>query len=173
MVIFHKKWKKYNEIQLPKNKMDLNIRKITNHPSSQFPLFKGLAVADDMTELVKKMFDTINGQGLDDYSSVCISNHFDYEKWNNHQRIESNGPVFLVMEEFLGHPKLIYRTHEFFEKSLIYYNDRPDLTRVRNNRIENTLNNFVSWEGQDGGFDGLRQKGLSILNYLVIKGNRR
>ena len=28
MVIFCKKWKKYNEIQLTTNKMDLNIRKI-------------------------------------------------------------------------------------------------------------------------------------------------
>ena len=26
--------KKYNEIQLTKNKMDLNIRKMTNHPPS-------------------------------------------------------------------------------------------------------------------------------------------
>ena len=34
MVIFYKKWKKYNEIQLTKNKMDLNNRKITNHPPS-------------------------------------------------------------------------------------------------------------------------------------------
>ena len=34
MVIFYKKWKKYNEIQLTKNKMDLNIRKMTNHPPS-------------------------------------------------------------------------------------------------------------------------------------------
>ena len=34
MVIFYKKWKKYNEIQLTKTKMDLNIRKITNHPPS-------------------------------------------------------------------------------------------------------------------------------------------
>ena len=34
MVIFYKKWKKCNEIQLTKNKTDLNIRKITNHPSS-------------------------------------------------------------------------------------------------------------------------------------------
>ena len=28
------KWKKYNEIQLTKNKMDLNNRKMTNHPPS-------------------------------------------------------------------------------------------------------------------------------------------
>ena len=34
MVIFYKKWKKYNEIQLTKNKMDLNNRKMTNHPST-------------------------------------------------------------------------------------------------------------------------------------------
>ena len=34
MVIFYKKMKKYNEIQLTKNKMDLNIRKMTNHPPS-------------------------------------------------------------------------------------------------------------------------------------------
>ena len=31
METFFKKWKKYNEIQLTKNKMDLNIRKMTNH----------------------------------------------------------------------------------------------------------------------------------------------
>ena len=34
MVIFYKKWKKYNEIQLTKNKMDLKNRKIKNHPPS-------------------------------------------------------------------------------------------------------------------------------------------
>ena len=34
MVIFNKKWKKNNEIQLTKNIMDLNIRKMTNHPPS-------------------------------------------------------------------------------------------------------------------------------------------
>ena len=34
MVIFYKKWKKYNEIQLTKNKMDLNNQKMTNHPQA-------------------------------------------------------------------------------------------------------------------------------------------
>ena len=34
VVIFYKKWKKYNEVQLTKNKMDLNIRKMTYHPPS-------------------------------------------------------------------------------------------------------------------------------------------
>ena len=34
MVIVYIKWKKHNEIQLTKNKRDLNNRKITNHPPS-------------------------------------------------------------------------------------------------------------------------------------------
>ena len=34
MVLFYKKWKKYNEIQLTKNKMDLNNPIIKNHPPS-------------------------------------------------------------------------------------------------------------------------------------------
>ena len=34
MVIFYKKWRKYTEIQLTKSKIDLNIRKMTNHPPS-------------------------------------------------------------------------------------------------------------------------------------------
>ena len=32
--MFYKKWKKYNEIQLTKNKMDLINRIIKNYPSS-------------------------------------------------------------------------------------------------------------------------------------------
>ena len=34
MVIFYKKWKRYDEILLTKNKMDLNNQKMTNHPPS-------------------------------------------------------------------------------------------------------------------------------------------
>ena len=34
LVKFYKKWKKNNEIQLTRNKMDLNNRKMISHPSS-------------------------------------------------------------------------------------------------------------------------------------------
>ena len=34
MVIFYKKWKKYNEIRFTKNRMDLNNRKMKNHRPS-------------------------------------------------------------------------------------------------------------------------------------------
>ena len=32
IILYYKIWKKHNEIQLTKNKMDLNNRKMTNHP---------------------------------------------------------------------------------------------------------------------------------------------
>ena len=49
MAIFHKKWKKYNEIQLTKNKMYLNIRKMTNHPPSpDYRVFCRQQVQDDV-----------------------------------------------------------------------------------------------------------------------------
>lgn len=137
------------------------------------PLFKGLTMADDLTEVTKKMMESVNGQGLDDYSNICIANHIDYEKWNNHQRIESNGPVFEVMGKFLGFPKLIYRTHEIFQKSLIYFNDRPDLMIVKNGVIQNSGEQMVCWNGQDGGLEGLRQKGWSILTLLSIRRNSK
>ena len=34
MVMFYNKWRKYNEIQLTKNKVGLNNRKIKNHRPS-------------------------------------------------------------------------------------------------------------------------------------------
>lgn len=132
------------------------------------PLFHGLTMADDLTSVMKKMMDTSSGQGRDDYEKVTIANHIDYEKWNNHQRGDANNPVFTVMGKFLGYPNLITRTHEFFEKSLIYYNQRPDLMLVRDDTLVNKTDSRVCWDGQKGGLEGLRQKGWSIVNLLVI-----
>ena len=133
------------------------------------PLFKGLTMADDLTELTKKMLETSYGQGLNSYESICISNHFDYEKWNNHQRLSSTGPIFKVMGEFLGYHKLIYRTREFFEQCLVYYNERSDLMNTDGKTVWCNSPATVVWEGQFAGIDGLRQKGWSILNLLVIQ----
>ncbi|UNP42116.1 L protein [Porcine ephemerovirus 1] len=137
------------------------------------PLFKGLTMADDLQTVLRKMLDVSSGQGNDDYEQITIANGIDYEKWNNWQRFDSNKYVFRVMGQFLGYPNLILRTHEFFEKSLIYYNGRPDLMRVEGNRVLNVGGDMVCWEGQLGGLEGLRQKGWSILNLLMIEREAR
>lgn len=134
------------------------------------PLFKGLTMADDLTTVIEKMLSNTEGQGSDDYAEISIADHIDYEKWNNHQRPEGNNPVFRVMGQFLGYPNLIERTHEIFQKSLIYYVGRSDLMEIgERGKIVNVPNAKVCWDGQDGGLEGLRQKGWSICNLLVLQ----
>lgn len=134
------------------------------------PLFRGLTIADDQTALLKKMISNSAGQGTDTYENITIANHLDYQKWNNFQRREATAPVFTVIGKFFGLPHLFSRTHEFFEKSLINYKDRPDLMRVVDNSVENLdTSQRVCWNGQKGGLEGLIQKGWSVLNLLVIE----
>lgn len=137
------------------------------------PLFGGLTMADDLNTVTNKMLKATQGQSGDGYKELCIANHIDYSKWNNHQRGEGNNPVFQVMGKFLGYPNLISRTHEFFEKSLIYYKNRTDLMTVRDGKIVSKGNQLVCWNGQKGGLEGLRQKGWSIVNYLCIERQAR
>lgn len=132
------------------------------------PLMYGITMADDLNTVLKKILENSSGQGLDDYSYISIANHIDYEKWNNHQRLESNGPVFKVMGQFIGYPMLFYRTHEFFQKSFIYYGPRADLMKIVDDKIVNKGTQRVCWDGQAGGLEGLRQKGWSVLNALVV-----
>lgn len=133
------------------------------------PLFHGLTMADDQITLIKKLIQNSAGQGGLMYAEIGVANHLDYEKWNNHQRKEATDPVFRVIGQFFGLPNLFVRTHEFFEKSLIYYIDRPDLMEVVDGKVQNKGGNLVCWDGQAGGFEGLRQKGWSVLNLLVIE----
>ncbi|ASM90779.1 polymerase [Holmes Jungle virus] len=137
------------------------------------PLFHGLTMADDLQSVIKKMLENSQGQGSDNYEYVSIANHIDYEKWNNHQRKESNYYVFKVMGQCFGLPNLFTRTHEFFEQSLVYYPQRADLMTVNGNTLDNFSEYLVCWNGQKGGLEGLRQKGWSVLNYLVIERESR
>nr|QYW06855.1 MAG: polymerase [Bole Tick Virus 2] len=132
------------------------------------PLFQGLTMADDLNSVTKKILGCTFGQGLAGYTAVTFTNHLDYEKWNNHQRREATDPVFRVMGQFFGLPELFVRTHEFFQKSLIYYGERPDLMQVVDGKVSSIGDAMVAWEGQEGGLEGLRQKGWSVLNLLVI-----
>ncbi|AGO44084.1 L [Niakha virus] len=133
------------------------------------PLFKGLTMADDLNTVIEKMIQSTSGHDREDSRRlVTVCNHLDYEKWNNNQRDESNHAVFKVMGQFLGFPNLITRTHEIFQKSLIYFVNRPDLMTTQNGEIINRTEQRVCWQGQDGGLEGLRQKGWTITSMLML-----
>ncbi|AJR28373.1 polymerase [Iriri virus] len=138
------------------------------------PYFSGLTMADDLLGVIKKMLSNAQGQGRNDYEYITIADHIDYEKWNNHQRDESNKSIFRVMDQFLGYNNLISRTHEVFQRSWIYYAGRSDVLERRGNKIvDNTGKNCFFWEGQAGGLEGLRQKGWTTVSFLVVERESR
>ena len=86
MVIFYKKWKRYNEIQLTKKKMDLNIRKMTKiiHPPP--------TVQRQSHALEVQRFRPCNG-GIElllrcDFSSRWLERCERRVKWNSSGRTE-------------------------------------------------------------------------------------
>lgn len=132
------------------------------------PLFDDITMSDSLHTLMQKMKQRAKGQGVGDYSQITFANHLDYEKWNNHQRYESTEAVFSVLGNAYGLPNLFLRTHEIFQESWIYFADRPDLIRVVHNAIVSLDPNILScWNGQDGGLEGLRQKGWCLNNMLM------
>lgn len=133
------------------------------------PLFNGLTMADDFTAVTRKILDRAGGHGSKNYEKITFANHFDYSKWNNTQRGKANNPVFQVMGQFLGMDKIFVRTHEFFERSLVYYNERADLMQVKDRTLICKGEEVVCWNGQAGGLEGLRQKGWSLVSLLVLE----
>ncbi|DAZ87961.1 TPA_asm: L protein [Psilorhabdovirus 2] len=144
---------------------------IANHI---LPLFPSLTMTSSMNKVFKKMSDCVPGHGTDFLHHVTYAEHFDYEKWNNHQRYESTAPIFSVIDKSFGFNNVITRTHEFFQKSFVYFANRPDLMVVTPEGIKNRdPSKLVCWNGQKGGLEGLRQKGWSIVSLLMIERESR
>ncbi|DAZ87757.1 TPA_asm: L protein [Sphaeridiorhabdovirus 2] len=138
------------------------------------PLFPSLTMTSSMNKVFKKMGECVPGHGTDFSTRVTYAEHFDYEKWNNHQRYESTAPIFQVIDKSFGFSNLITRTHEFFQKSFIYFANRPDLMVCTGEGITNRdPSRMVCWQGQLGGLEGLRQKGWSLISLLMIERESR
>lgn len=133
------------------------------------PLFRGLTMADDLQTVMKKMLENTQGQGQLSYESITISNHIDYSKWCNSQSKESTWHIFDVMDRFLGVKNLISRTHDIFQNSFFYYKGAGLSLTVQGDKIIDRSGKSHAWYGQNGGLEGLRQKGWSILSLLCIE----
>ncbi|UYL95609.1 MAG: RNA-dependent RNA polymerase [Zhangjiakou Rhabd tick virus 1] len=132
------------------------------------PLFKGLTMADSQLTVIQKLLASSAGQGKTLHKKLNYTNHLDYSAWNNHQRMAGTDAVFRVMGRFFGLENIFSRTHEFFEKSWIYYPDRADTISIGEDGVPVCSEGLFFWNGQAGGLEGLRQKGWTLLNLLII-----
>jgi len=133
------------------------------------PLFSGLTMGDSLSSVIQQMTNSTRGHGLNDYSEIYLSNSLDYNKWNNLQSDEANKPVFIVMDKFLGMDNLISRTHSIFQESWVYYVGGKSLIRMDGATPTNRTKDIVFWNGQYGGFEGIRQKGWSVTGFLMLE----
>lgn len=137
------------------------------------PLFAGLTMADDYQTVLKKMLDNTTGQGQESYENLTIANHIDYSKWCNSQSHEATHPIFSVMDKFLGFRNLISRTHSIFQKCWYYHKGSGFNLRIQGNQLVDKFGLNMCWTGSNGGLEGLRQKGWSIVSLLNIERSRK
>ena len=100
MLVVYKKWKRYNEIQLTKNKIYLNDQKITNHPPSHGIVYYKHShkstfhiIESYFTQLKKKVFQIIHI--IEKHRMSCYS----YKKINLHYSLHMNDQ--LILSNFL------------------------------------------------------------------------
>lgn len=111
-----------------------------------------------------------------DSGVIPVTFSIDYEKWNNMWRDQVVKPIFGNIDRLLGTPGLIDFTHEFFRSCFFYlsshlhppdYLRRTDNERRRDTNMIKPQDSFkeseTTWASQEGGCEGLRQKGWTAV----------
>ena len=148
MVIFYKKWKKYNEIQLTKNKMDLNIQKMTNHPPSPVKFsFINFGQFRDMGLLITLLhkFSSINfGQFRDMGLLITLLHKFSSINFSQFRDI---GLIMRSIVTISGRFLFVHlQLHCWKKASIIQYGNRKCGTHAR---VFSQTPTHDAWEQQE------------------------
>nr|WPV62817.1 MAG: RNA-dependent RNA polymerase [Jingmen bat rhabdovirus 3] len=127
------------------------------------PLFPEITMCKDQLEFTQQL---LNSSEKDQYQEG-VTHHMisiDFEKWNNFQREGSTRPVFEVIDKYFGYKRVVSRTHEIFSQTTVLYGGAL-------HKIPSNLETCVPycWNDHLGGFEGLRQKGWSVVGALLIR----
>lgn len=138
------------------------------------PFIPGVTMKDNLLVLQKKMLDISSGlnakQALSrkgtTYSTTVVFN-IDFTKWNLNMRYETTGPLFRQLGLLFGLENIYLRTHEIFYQSDIYLADGTYIPRF--DKDDNIIPDRFAWSKHQGGFEGLRQKGWTILTIMILE----
>nr|WPV62759.1 MAG: RNA-dependent RNA polymerase [Wufeng shrew rhabdovirus 3] len=130
------------------------------------PLFPQITMIDDVLKLSKKIYNaTKEMSGKTDNEAVIITN-IDFEKWNSNMRGELANTLFVELDKIFGLNNIYARTHDIFEKSTIYLTDGTLHIDTSDNDL---LDGPGVWHNHLGGFEGLRQKGWTLLTVVILE----
>ncbi|KAI0978973.1 hypothetical protein GJ496_005980 [Pomphorhynchus laevis] len=136
------------------------------------PLIPEITMKDNFRELAEKMIKyTADESKIRSKNPRIRSKNFfmsiDFEKLNTNMRNDVVYEPFKFIDNLFGFNNLISRTHEIFHNSLIYTSDKDYLPTWQANSTIPILNEHT-WLGHLGGFEGLRQKGWTIVTVAAI-----
>lgn len=137
------------------------------------PLFPEITMNDSLSQLFHRL-----GTSTSQYLKMSVRGvarslihtfymSLDFTKWNLNMRDDLVSEAFRVIDNLHGFNNLIGRTHKIFEKCIVY-GAETHLLPHWDNRGDFVPSQYV-WKNQLGGFEGLRQKGWTVVTVSLIK----
>ncbi|DAZ90717.1 TPA_asm: polyprotein [Frullania virus 1] len=133
---------------------------IANHI---LPYFPEITMKDSLNVLLKKLW---NLGGRRSRGQLHTNVNIDFSKWNTNMREDLTKGLFTEMDRLFGYENVISRTHEIFEESFIYSASGKFCPFVIDGELVESPP--MSYTGHLGGFEGLRQKGWTVLTVVIL-----
>lgn len=126
--------------------------------------FPQITMTDSLQDVTKKV-QTIATQMSRHTDKVTVVLNLDFEKWNMQMRNDHTREIFSRIDELFGFGQVFSRTHDLFKQCLFYCFDGYNWPEVDRGTIRL---NELAWTGQEGGVEGLRQKGWTIVTVCAV-----
>lgn len=130
------------------------------------PYFPQIAMNDNFLQIQQKFVSLTTPMAKDHDTHVTYIVNIDFKKWNQQMRRDITIGVFTDLGRMFGLPELYNRTYDIFKNSYVYLCNGTYLPRVINGKLKAQYP--LSWEGDQGGKEGLRQKGWTIVSAMDL-----
>lgn len=142
----------------------------------------------ELTKVLLDLTGLSRSRGLPTKKKVGRQNQFiyaivslDFNKFNQRWRKESTEPIFSIYDQLFGTPGLYAFSHKFFEKAFFYLSSRWKIPNALHKRSRHEIPKKapkdtrilteLTWLGQGGGCEGLRQKGWTAVIVSALAAN--
>lgn len=128
------------------------------------PYFPEITMTDSLQDVTKKVRGMTSQMGSQNKQITIIVN-LDFEKWNLQMRNAKTRKIFSRLDELFGFGQVYSRTHDIFKACVFYCYDGFNWPDVLNGKI---VLGDLAWTNQEGGVEGLRQKGWTIITVCAV-----
>lgn len=131
--------------------------------------FPEITIMEDEVTMARKMYDLTRSDGMKarSHRNEVIVN-MDFEKWNSYMRKGDTWRIFSDIDDLIGIPNCVSRTHELFDNTLFYLSSNYVGHTEKIFEMEKGDIGHMCWQGHYGGVEGLRQTGWTLFTTVTI-----